>query len=96
MEEKYLPIGTVVKLKGITKRIMITGFCAIEDDNEGEIWDYSGCIYPEGFLSSNETCLFNHNQIEKICHLGLVDDEEEKEFKGKLNQILELADAKTE
>ena len=28
--EKYLPIGTVVMLKGGTKRVMISGFCAID------------------------------------------------------------------
>lgn len=83
MSEKYLPIGTVVMLKGGEKRVMITGFCSIEDKNRDKIWDYSGCIYPEGFLTSNQNCLFDHDQIEKIYHLGLI-DEEEKEFKAKL------------
>ena len=49
-EEKYLPIGTVVMLKGGTKRIMITGFCSIEENTKEKMWDYSGCLYPEGFL----------------------------------------------
>ena len=89
IEEKYLPIGTVVMLKGGSKRVMITGFCAMGDDNHEEIWDYSGCMYPEGFLSSDQTCLFNHSQIEKIYHLGLADDDEEKAFKEKLKELLE-------
>lgn len=89
MEElgkKYLPIGTVVMLKGGTKRVMITGFCPIPENEKDKIWDYSGCMYPEGFLSSKQTCLFNHDQIEHIYHMGLI-DEEEKNFKEKLNQI---------
>ena len=93
MEEvgkKYLPIGTVVMLKGGTKRVMISGFCAINGDNTEEIYDYSGCMYPEGFLSSNQICLFNHDQIEKIYHIGLADDEEEKEFKAKLDELTNL------
>ena len=51
-EEKYLPIGTVVLLKGAEKRVMITGFCATElkESDETKTWDYSGCIYPEGFI----------------------------------------------
>ena len=53
-----------------------------------KVWDYSGCAYPEGFLSSKQTCLFNHNQIEKICYLGLEDDKEEKDFKNKLKKLL--------
>ena len=93
--DKFLPIGTVVMLKGATKRLMISGFCAMENEpveNEDEkIWDYSGCLYPEGFLSSNQTCLFNHDQIDKIYHLGLSSDEdnEEKEFKERLKEVVE-------
>ena len=89
--EKFLPIGTVVMLKGGTKRVMITGFCAMAQANTEKMWDYSGCIYPEGILTSQQTCLFDHSQIEKIYHLGLEDDEEEKEFKRKLKELLKKA-----
>ena len=72
--EKFLPIGTVVMLKGATKRLMIAGFCAFEngeeEKEERKIWDYSGCLYPEGFLQSNQTCLFDHEQIAEIYHLA--------------------------
>ena len=89
--EKFLPIGTVVMLKGGTKRVMIAGFCAFEnvenEDGERKIWDYSGCLYPEGFLNSNQTCLFDHEQIIRVDHLGL-DDDEEKTFKAKLKEIV--------
>lgn len=82
--EKYLPIGTVIMLKGGTKRIMITGFKAIVKGKEEKVWDYCGCLYPEGCLAGKRVCLFDHKQIEKIYHLGLLDDEEEKELKLKL------------
>lgn len=84
--EKYLPIGTVVMLKGGTKRIMITGFSAIEGNEEKKIWDYSGCLFPEGILVLGQAALFNHSQIEKIEYMGYIDDEE-KEFKLKLKEI---------
>ena len=86
--EKYLPIGTVVMLKGASKRVMVTGFCAIKGNNKNRMWDYTGCMYPEGFLSSNQTCLFNHDQIEKIYYFGLIDEEEEK-FKAELNKMID-------
>ncbi len=92
--DKYLPIGTVVMLKGGTKRLMISGFCAMENEpaenEETKIWDYSGCLYPEGFLSSNQCCLFDHEQIEEIFHLGLSaeEDEEEKDFKKQLKKAV--------
>lgn len=93
--EKYLPIGTVVLLNGGTKRVMITGFCSSdkEDGNE-KIWDYCGCLYPEGVINSNEMCLFNHSQITKLYHLGLSYDDEEIEFKKLLNEISETLDNK--
>ena len=87
MREKYLPIGTVVLLKGGKKRAMITGFCSVAQENQDKIYDYSGCVYPEGYLSSNQVCLFDHDQIEKIYYLGFEDDEE-IQFKDKLNTIV--------
>lgn len=85
--EKYLPIGTVVMLKGGKKRVMITGFCSIAEENKEKTYDYSGCLYPEGYLTANQVCLFDHEQIEKIYHLGLI-DEEEKSFKVKLENFM--------
>lgn len=89
--EKYLPVGTVVMLKGGKKRVMITGFCSIAQEQEGKVFDYSGCLYPEGYLSANQVCLFDHEQIDKIYHLGLI-DEEEKSFKIKLEGFMKGAD----
>lgn len=85
--EKYLPIGTVVMLKGGSKRVMIAGFCAMAEEAGDKVYDYSGCIYPEGFISSTQTCLFDHEQIEKVYFKGLV-DEEEVNFKKKLNLFI--------
>ena len=76
--EKYLPIGTVVLLKDAEKRLMITGFCTSSEDDVEKVYDYSGCLYPEGIISSKQTFLFNHNQITKIYHFGLRDEEEQK------------------
>ena len=86
--EKFLPIGTVVMLKNGSKRVMISGFCAIENGDKRKIWDYSGCMYPEGFLDSTRTCLFDHDQIQEVYHLGLADDEEERNFKSKLKELV--------
>lgn len=87
IDEKHLPIGTVVMLAGGKKRVMITGFLAMQESNKEKVWDYSGCLYPEGMLSSKQNCLFNHEQIEQVYHLGLI-DEEEVQFKNKLKEIV--------
>lgn len=84
---KFLPIGTVVMLKEGKKRVMITGFLSMAgEENNQKAYDYSGCIYPEGFLSSNQVCLFNHEQIDTVYFKGFI-DEEEISFKNKLNEI---------
>ncbi len=95
MREKYLPIGTVVLLKGGKKRAMITGFCSVAQENQEKIYDYSGCVYPEGYLSSNQVCLFDHDQIDKIFFVGYEDDEE-KAFKEKLNSIVSSIETKND
>lgn len=87
MREKFLPIGSVVLLKGGTKKAMITGFCSIAEEDKTKVYDYSGCVYPEGYLNSNQICLFDHNQIEEIFFIGY-EDEEEKDFKKELAEIV--------
>ena len=91
IRKKYLPIGTVVLLKGGSKKIMIIGFKArvtdeTDEKNRNTVWDYSGCLYPEGLLSSDQILIFNHSQISKVYHLGY-HNEEEIEFKKQLNQL---------
>ena len=45
---------------------MITGYCMQTEERPGVIYDYSGCLYPEGVIRSDVTSVFNHDQIEKI------------------------------
>ena len=82
--EKYLPIGTVVLLKEGTKKVMITGFCVIAEEQDHKMYDYCGVLYPEGHISS-QICLFNHTQIAEIYHLGYV-NEECKQFMNRLKE----------
>lgn len=90
--DKYLPIGTVVMLKNATKRLMITGFCVVANDQKGKLYDYCGCLFPEGVISSNQTALFDHEKIEKIYYVGYSDDEE-KEFKKNLVKLIKSGGA---
>lgn len=83
--EKYLPIGTVVLLKGGKKRVVIVGFLVISKEDK-KMYDYGGVLYPEGFVSSSKTILFNHNQIDKVYYVGL-EDEENNNFMNLLKKI---------
>ena len=84
---KYLPIGSVVLLENATKRLMITGFAIKPNEEKNIVYDYSGCLYPEGILTSDSIAVFNHDQIKQIFALGF-SDAEEKEFKEKLNEVI--------
>lgn len=83
-----LPIGSVVLLKDSTKKVMIIGFCQREIGVEEKIWDYAGCLYPEGYLGPNNTYMFEDEQIEKIYSVGY-QDEEQFAFKVKVDAARE-------
>ena len=86
MKEKYLPIGSVVRLKSGTKRMMIIGFMATVSKEDSTIYDYIGCLYPEGFISADNLLLFQHEQVEEIYNEAF-EDEESKSFHNKLSEL---------
>lgn len=89
IKEKFLPVGTVVLLKNGTKRVMINGFCTMDAEKPEKIYDYSGVLFPEGALSSDQSLLFDHDQIVRVDHYGLFDTEEQ-DFKKKLQEVFAL------
>lgn len=98
MKERFLPIGTVVVLKGGTRELMIISYCIVPDgeaydkngkvDLKGKMFDYGACFYPEGMMTSDQVFAFNHDQIEKICFMGYETDNQ-KEISKVLNGGLE-------
>ena len=84
---KYLPIGSVVILKNATKRRMVIGYAATSEETGEKVYDYIGCLYPEGVIDSRQTLLFDHEQIEKIFALGYK-DQEWLETEKKLKDLL--------
>ena len=73
-----LPVGTVVLLKNSTKRVMIIGVCQKSADSPDALWDYSGCLFPEGYMGADKVFLFNNDQIDKVFFMGLQDEEQMK------------------
>ena len=89
MREKFLPIGTVVLLKGGKKRIMICGRIQTRS-GEDKIYDYSACYYPEGIVGSSSMVFFNRDSIERVFFLGFQDTEElvyNENVLGKLGEL---------
>lgn len=87
MFERVLPIGTIVLLKNATKKVMIIGYCKYKKGDMETIYDYAGCPYPEGFLSPDQTVLFNHDQIHRIFALGY-QNEERFDYEEKLIEAI--------
>lgn len=79
--KKYLPLGSVVLMKGAKKRVMITGYIAKAPETKDKIWDYIGCMWPEGVISADKNLLFDHQNIDKIYALGYVDEEQKRFMK---------------
>ena len=85
MKSELLPIGSVLVLEGGTKKVMISGY-KMKSEEDGEVYDYVGCIFPEGFME-NVFVLFNNNQIKEVFFEGYRDEELEK-YNASINNQL--------
>lgn len=88
--KRILPIGSVVRLKNGTQKIMIINRGALFN-NEGIIgyFDYSACIYPYG-QTDQVVHFFNEEDIEEVCFEGYIDESEDsfcKEYQEKIKEI---------
>lgn len=71
--DSWLPIGTIVTLKGYEKKVMIYGRTQSSD---GQYYDYVACPYPRGNISTHYNVFFNKSDIHKIIFLGYIDADE--------------------
>lgn len=83
---QLLPIGSVVKLKGAEKFLMIFGVRQT-DTTENREYDYIGVMYPEGNLGENLRFMFDHDDIEETVFKGF-ENAERTEFLSKLHEFL--------
>lgn len=88
---EYLPIGSIVLLKGGFKKAMIIGIIHATRKKDGEIaeYDYIAVMYPEGFLNTSTMFLFNHDQITDVIYRGY-ENPERKDFLDKLEEKVTL------
>ena len=72
-----LPIGSVVRLNGAEKRLMIFGVRQTNEQTNQE-YDYIGVLYPEGNMGEEMRFLFDHSDIQEIVFTGYNDPEREE------------------
>lgn len=79
MEEKItgrLPIGSVVILNGgIQKLMIISRGMVIQRNGKQYLFEYGGCIYPQG-LVSDKLLYFNNEDISEIIFEGYHDEDD--------------------
>ncbi|WP_051201163.1 DUF4176 domain-containing protein [Butyrivibrio sp. XPD2002] len=76
MWEGLLPIGSIVKLENFDRLVMIMGVWAIIDGEEENVIDYSGVIYPEGYINKELTLAFDRDKITDVLYIGYMDDQQ--------------------
>ena len=74
--ENILPIGSVVQLKDIDVRILISGYCSVTEDKPTYTWDYSGFVFPLGYSGADSVISFDTSQIERVVTYGFQDEEQ--------------------
>lgn len=88
MYNEPLPIGSVVQLIGGEKKLMIIGYLKYPKENQTDIYDYAGCLFPEGFQSPAETYIFNHENIKNVFALGY-QNQQQIEFRQRLIELFQ-------
>ena len=82
---KYYPIGTVVVLKEGTWPLMIYARQQTQKRKADIVYDYVGCLYPQGYMDENYIVFFQHRDIDKVLHQGMYSIAE-----NKMEQLLHL------
>lgn len=90
----FLPLGSVVILKGTVKTILIIqrgiNVLVNEGDDEPQYFDYGAALYPEGQLE-NQSVYFNHDDILEVVFKGYSNDDD-KLYVKQLNDALSKLD----
>lgn len=74
---EYLPLGSIVLIKGSVRKIMIVARGLMVDiKDKKEFFDYGGCLYPEG-VSGDAMMYFQHKDITDTVFKGYSDDDDQ-------------------
>ena len=92
MIDNLLPIGSVVKVNGSEKRLMVFGVKQKTGEDEERVYDYVGVTYPEGNLGKEYHILFDEADIEEVVFRGF-EDQERSFFLNELKKYYEPENA---
>lgn len=73
--EYLLPLGSIVRLKGGKKKIMVCGYMQTGVATGEKVFDYVAVSYPEGLYDPRLKTAFDHTDIEEVVFRGYENDE---------------------
>ena len=89
--QQYLPLGSIVIMKGSVKKIVIVARAVNVRVGEREVFfDYAACPYPEGMMG-DQLMYFQHKDIMKVVFEGFSDDDD-KIMVDNINSALNKMD----
>lgn len=95
MYKELLPIGSIVSIKEAKRHMMICGRVVTRDDSD-QVYDYVGCLFPEGLADASKMYFFNREAIDECLFKGW-ENKEEHDFKenvlGRIKSV-EVVDGK--
>ena len=71
-EKTFLPLGSIVILKGALKKLMIVNRANLVKD---QYFDYGAILYPEGMIDGN-LAYFSNDDIFKVISKAYTDDDD--------------------
>ncbi len=75
-DNSFLPLGSIVHLKSQQKKLMIIGYLPLDLEQSSLMYDYIGCLYPEGVLATDKNILFNQKDIKEVIKRGYENEEQ--------------------
>lgn len=78
MYENLLPIGSIVRLKGFDKLMMVFGVLQKSTAAPDKRYDYISVPYPEGHYDPRLHVGFNQDDIEEVVFKGYEDNNNER------------------
>lgn len=82
-----LPIGSVVRIGDVDKRLLIIGR-AQRKAGEEYLHDYCSVPFPEGYLDGEHLIFHDHSDITYISRVGYINDSE-IDLQGRLEAFLQ-------
>lgn len=94
MMTNYVPLGSVVLLKGASQKLLVISRALnVKNGEDTFFFEYGGVPYPDGLIS-DRMAYFNHENISRVVFEGYHDIDDENMVENINDYIAEHPDMK--